>query len=94
MLTDRFAHQVPAEFIERTTDVKLDTPVILPASLPGHGYRIRGRFIQPIPVRVWMKELFKLSFDSRLHNLLGDPVSDSGDGQRRLHSPQTAIWDG
>src|SRR6185312_7541425 len=69
------------EFIERTTDVKLDAPVVLPASLPSHSYRIRGRFIEPIPVRVWMKEPFQLSFDSRLDDLLGDSVSDSGYSQ-------------
>jgi RNA-directed DNA polymerase len=41
----------------------LDTPVVLPASLPGHSYRVRGRFVKPIPVRVRMKEIFELSFD-------------------------------
>jgi hypothetical protein len=79
VLADRLTHQIPIELIERATDVEFDTPVVFPASLPGYSHRIRGRLFGPIPVRVWMKEPFQLSFDPRFDNLLGDSISDSGD---------------
>jgi hypothetical protein len=62
--------------IECTTDVKLDNPVVLPASLAGIGYRVHGRFIKLIPVRVRMKDRKEVSSDSRNHDLLRDPISN------------------
>jgi hypothetical protein len=62
--------------IERTTDVKLDNPVVLPASLAGIGYRIRGRFIKLVPVRVRMKHPMEASSNPRHYDLLRDPVSN------------------
>ena len=64
--------------IERTTDVKLDHPVVLPASLAGIGYRIHGRFIQLVPVRVRVKDPKEVSSDPRDYYLLRDPVGHCG----------------
>ena len=91
MLSNRLSQQRPVEFIESATDVKFDNPVVLPASLAGIGYRVRGRFIKLIPVRVRVKDPKKVSSNPRNDYLLRDPVGNCGDGQRRLHIPQTAI---
>ena len=78
MLRNRLSQQVPVEFIERTTDVKFDYPVVLPESLAGIGYRIHRRFIKLIPVRVRVKGPKEVSSDSRDHYLLCDPISNCG----------------
>jgi hypothetical protein len=64
--------------IECTTDVKLDNPVVLPASLAGIGYRIHGRFIQLVPVRIRVKDPIEVFSDPRHYDLLRDSISYCG----------------
>jgi hypothetical protein len=78
VLPDRFSQQRLVEIVERTTDVEFDTPVVLPASFTGHSDRLHGGLLRSISVRVRMKEPFELAIDPRLHELLSDPISDSG----------------
>jgi hypothetical protein len=49
-----------------------------PASLAGIGYRIHGRFIKLVPVRVWVEDPKEVSSDPRNYHLLRDPISNCG----------------
>jgi hypothetical protein len=53
VLAYRLEQDVMIDLIERRLDVKLNNPVILPATLARHRNRLFYRFSRPVSIGIW-----------------------------------------
>src|SRR5437870_109030 len=78
VLAQCLPQQIVIEIVERSFDVKLEHPVVLPASLTGYPNRILRRARRPIAVRVRVKMRLEHLLQKLLHYCLCHPVRHRG----------------
>ncbi len=66
------------DLIERRLDVKLNNPVILPATFSRHGNRLFRRFSRPVSIGIFMEDRIEDRFDHEFDNSLSDSVRHGG----------------
>jgi hypothetical protein len=73
-----FPHRAQQQFvrdvIEQTFDIELKQPIVSPASLPGYGNCVKGRFLGPISVGIRQKVRLHFRFEIHLRHHLGDSI--------------------
>src|SRR5277367_4295972 len=77
----------PVDFIKETSDVKVQHPVVTPASLPSHSQCIMGRPPGAIPIGVFMEHRLQYWLQISLYYRLGDAIRDSRNSER----PRTSL---
>ena len=80
-------HQVMINIIEEPFDIKVEHPVILPATFSCLPYSIQCRFARSITIRIGMKMIFQFRFKLVLDDRLSNSVGYCRDSQR----PHTSV---
>lgn len=75
-MTQCFQKQAVIDVVEQATDVVLQHPITLPASLARHRERIMRRLPAPVTVRVVMEDGLQDRFQHERDDRLRDPVAD------------------
>ena len=79
------------DIIEQPLDVEFQYPIVFPAPLPGHRYRIQRRFPRSIAVGVMVKVRLYLGLKIDFRHHLGHPITYRGDSQQAC--PATLLGD-
>jgi hypothetical protein len=74
MLPYRLHQQIVRKIVEQPLDVELKNPIVPPASLARHPYRVQGRFTRPLAIGARQKDRFQVRLDQLLDHHLRDPV--------------------
>ena len=85
-------HQkVRIDVVEESLDVEIKNPVVAPASLPRHTYRIERRFAWAVPIGILVELGIHLRFQMMFDHHLGYAVRNRGYAQRPCLA--IALWD-
>jgi site-specific DNA recombinase len=74
----RSQHELMVNRVEEGSDVKIDHPILSPASLSADAYRLESRAPRSIAVRVRVKQRLHLWLKIQMHDRLSDSVRHRG----------------
>src|ERR1700682_4149856 len=66
------------DLVERRLDIKLDGPVVLPATLARYCNRLSRRFTRPVSVGLFLEYRIEYRLDHKLDHSLGDSIRHGG----------------
>src|SRR5260221_1163779 len=69
------------DLVESRLDVKLNNPVILPATLARQGNRLFSRLARPVSIGIRMKYRIECRLDHELDNTLSNSIRHGGHAQ-------------
>jgi hypothetical protein len=84
MLVNRPKQKLVVDVVKKTFDIKLQDPIILPATLTRDAYRIERRLSRPIAVRVWQEIGLYRWLKRLLDHHLGHSIRHGGYAEHAL----------
>src|SRR5262249_22503583 len=81
------------DIIEWTFDIKLEDPLIFPASLTRNTHSIERRFLRPVAIGVYQEYLVQIRLDELFDNHLSNSISYRRHDCVELHLGPANLWD-